>query len=172
MIIGSLCHYLHIDGIVCDSTCPLTLGANTWGIFFCCKVVSLSFDSKLVRATSITNIDIYMEFIWHLPEILVFPSKMNVDLKFVFRSLVQVYQRHFNVHSYVSLIRWFCSSSWWGSLQVQILRDIWRKRWISICTTKIKAKLQGSGDTQGNSAWGPISASSSSDSLPLLHQGR
>ena len=94
MIIGSLCHYLHIDGIVCASTCPLTLGANTWGIFiFFGKVVSLSFDSKLVRATSITNIDIYMEFIWHLPEILVFPSKMNVDLKFVFRSIVQVYQR-------------------------------------------------------------------------------
>ena len=114
----------------------------------------------------------FMEFIWHLPEKLVFPSKMNVDLKFVFRSIVQVYQRYFNIHSYVSLIRWFCSLSWWGSLQVQILRDIWRKRWILICVTKNKAKLQGSGDPQGNSAWGPISASSSPDSLPLLHQGR
>ena len=30
MIIGSLCHYLHIDGFVCASTCPLPLGANTW----------------------------------------------------------------------------------------------------------------------------------------------
>ena len=100
------------------------------------------------------------------------PSKMNVDLKFVFRSIVQVYQRYFNIHSYVSLIRRFCSLSWWGSLQAQILRDIWRKRWILICTTKNKEKLQGSGDPQGNSAWGPISASSSFDSLPLLHQGR
>ena len=69
------------------------------------KVVSLSFDSKLVRATSITNIDLWNLFDTLLPEKLVFPSKMNVDLKFVFRSIVQVYQRYFNIHSYVSLIR-------------------------------------------------------------------
>ena len=152
---------------VCQHLPPSPWGQYlTWGI--------CDFFGKVFwfRATSITNIDLWNLFDTLFPEKLAFPSKMNVDLKFVFRSIVQVYQRYFNIHSYVSLIRWFCSLSWWGSLQVQILRDIWSKRWILICVTKNKAKLQGSGDTHGNSAWGPISASSSSDSLPLLHQGR
>ena len=50
----------------------------------------MSFDSKLVRATSITNIDFWDFFDTLLPEKLAFPSKMNVDLKFLFRSIVQV----------------------------------------------------------------------------------
>ena len=157
MTIGSLCHYVHIDGFVCASTFWQSCCCVFW--FKTCEG-HFNYQHR------------FMEFILHLPEKLAFPSKMNVDLKFVFRSIVQVYQRYFNIHSYVSLIRWFCSLSWWGSLQAQILRDIWRKRWILICTTKNKEKLQGSGDPQGNSAWGPISASSSFDNLPVLHQGR
>ena len=93
MIIGSFCHYLHINGLVCASTCPLPLGANTWleaFLIFFGKVVSVSFDSKHVRATSITNIDFWDLFDTLFPEKLAFPPKMNVDLKFVFRSIVQV----------------------------------------------------------------------------------
>ena len=99
---------------------------------------------------------------------------MNVDLKFVFRSIVQVYQRYFNIHSlirfshqmilFIIMMGFFTSSD--------IARYLEKKVNFDLCNYKNKAMLEGSGDPQGNSAWGPISASSSFDSLPLLHQGR
>ena len=156
MTIGSLCHYVHIDGFVCASTFWQSCCCVFW--FKTCEG-HFNYQHR------------FMEFVWHLSEkfLLRWMWTWSLCLEVLFRYIKDI---SIFTHSYVSLIRWFCSSSWWGSLQVQILQDIWRKRWILICTTKNKARLQGPGDTQGNSAWGPISASSSFDNLPVLHQGR
>ena len=73
---------------VCQHLPPSPWGQYlTWGI---CDYFGKVF---WFRATSITSIDLWNLFDTLLPEKLVFPSKMNVDLKFVFRSIVQVYQR-------------------------------------------------------------------------------